>query len=577
MLKIAASIVAASLLILPGLTSHAVAASPKEGASACTSLTMAALRHPDSTAKIETATWHAGVTSLKVSMGPVQTATVEVPSHCEIIGRLQQRSGANNQTYAIRFHLRLPAQWNNRFFFQGGGGSNGELGDALGQYASESPNAISQGYAVVSQDSGHDNATNTDEAFNGAVAFGFDPVARTNYGHASLKLVADAAKDLIKAYYGSPPRYSYFVGCSKGGQEGMTFAQLFPEEFDGIVAAAPGFSLPRAALAEAWDVQAFGALVTTPGQNLDFTQLQQAFRPSDLGLLRTSILKACDADDGLSDGIVGDIYGCTDAKVLTELQSVTCKEGQSAACLTPAQIAALRKVMQGPVNTAGRPLYSGWFWPSGVDGEAWRMWKIGSSDGRIPALNLILGGSSLASVFTTPPTPLPGGPQAIARYQMAFDFDRDAPAIYATSATFKTSAWQDIGSRSPDLKAFRAHGGRLIVPHGDSDPVFSLKDTLAWFDEVNTAEKGHASDFVRVFPVPGMCHCGGGQATDQFDAFSSLVKWVEKGAPPESLSATAGQGSPWPGRQRPICAYPKVARYKGAGNPELADSFQCRL
>jgi hypothetical protein len=210
-------------------------------------------------------------------------------------------------------------------------------------------------------------------------------------------------------------------------------------------------------------------------------------------------------------------------------------------------------------------------------GEDWRIWKIGKSDGSVPALNVVLGAASLASVFSTPPRAVGSSAQALADYQMGFDFERDAARIYATDAQFHTSGWDDIGARSAALSAFRERGGRMIVPHGDSDPVFSLNDTLNWYREVDADTHGVAASFVRVFPVPGMCHCFGGQATDRYDAFAALVQWVEKHAAPDYLLATAGPNSPWPGRARPVCAYPAVARYKGRGSPEKASSFQCKV
>ncbi|MGA9658380.1 MAG: tannase/feruloyl esterase family alpha/beta hydrolase [Asticcacaulis sp.] len=512
-------------------------------------------------------------TALKSSMGP----SVTLPAHCDITGIMHERAGLNGQAYAIRFHMRLPVKWNMRFVFQGGGGSNGDIGDAMGAGAGAT-SALDQGYAVVSQDSGHDNAINTDPAHNGQVAFGFDPVSRADYGHTSLKVVADTAKAIIRIYYGRGPLYSYFIGCSKGGQEGMTFATLYPDEFDGIIAGAPGFALPRAAVAEAWDVQSFGALLkTSDSKPANFMGLNATYSDADMTLVRTAILTACDKDDGLSDGIVGDYLACSDDKVIPQLQAIACANAKTEACLSPAQIKALVASHNGPVNSAGRSLYAGWFWPSGIAGNDWRLWKIGSSNGQVPALNVLLGGSSLASVFTTPPTVLGPNPQSYFEYQMAFDMDRDAPGIYAVQAPFTTSAWHDVGSRSTDLSAFRRHGGKLMVPHGESDPVFSLKDTLDWYDAVNVRNGGKASLFARVFPVPGMCHCGGGQATSQYDAFGALVSWVEKQQAPDYLLATAPEGSPWPERQRPICAYPEVARYKGTGNPEKASSFSCKL
>ncbi len=561
---------AGSLLLIPA----AQAAASDQGA--CEALAAKVTNLNGTSVRLTSSVFVTDGATIQAQMGPGATIPVPVPAHCDITGALHERTGENGQAYAIRFHMRLPVKWNQRFVFQGGGGSNGDIGDALGMGTGAVP-ALAQGYAVVSQDSGHDNATNTDPMHNGQVAFGFDPISRADYGHTSLKVVADTAKDILKVYYGRKPLYSYFIGCSKGGQEGMTFATLYPEEFDGILASAPGFALPRAAVAEAWDVQSFGALAKAPGSDtVSFMALNGTYSDADLSLVRTAILAACDKDDGLADGIVGDYLGCTDAKVIPKLQAIACAAGKTDACLSSAQIKALVVSHTGPVNSTGRALYAGWFWPTGIAGNDWRLWKIGSADGHIPALNVILGGPSLASVFTTPPTVLGPSPQAIVDYQMRFDMDRDAAGIYAVAAPFTTSAWHDVGSHSTDLSAFRKRGGKLMVPHGDSDPVFSLKDTLGWYDEVNTRNGGKAAAFARIFPVPGMCHCGGGQATNQYDAFNALVSWVEKHQAPDSLLGTATPASPWPGRQRPICAYPLVARYNGSGDIEKASSFTCK-
>ena len=518
----------------------------------------------------QTITW-TGDKARIVSAGTV-AGGAGLPGHCEISGIMHEREGLFGQAYAIRFHMRLPDSWNERMVFQGGGGSNGDVGDALGHVSSTGPVALAMGYAVISQDSGHDNTSNTDPARNGALAFGFDPQARADYGHASLKASAEAAKAVLRTVYGRDPRFSYFVGCSKGGQEGMVFAQLYPDLFDGIIASAPGFALPRAAVAEAWDVQAFASLAG-PRESLKITDLAKTFSTTDFDLVRGVILEACDGDDGLKDGIVASIWQCTDAQVLPGLQSRICEGAKTDACLMAVQVSILQRVMAGAKTSDGAPIYSGWFWPSSINTPDWRIWKIGSADGQVPALNILLGGPALAAAFTTPPTAL-ADPGSVLRYQLDFDFDRDTAKIYALAEPYARSAWDDTSARSPNLAAFRAHGGRLIVPHGESDPVFSLKDTLGWFDAVDKANGGRAADFVRVFPVPGMCHCGGGTATDRYDMFSVLVAWVEKGQAPDTVIATAGKATPWPGRTRPLCPYPLSAQFIG-GDPEKASSFQC--
>lgn len=510
-------------------------------------------RWPDASTRVVTATLiAAGTTGAKLPGG--------LPEHCDAYGILQERTGIDGQSYAIRFHLRLPTAWNGRFLFQGGGGTNGEVGDALGTYNAGATPALLQGYAVVSQDSGHDNRINDDPTHGGTAAFGFDPVARSNYGHASLKLVADAAKAAVTEYYGASAQHAYFVGCSKGGEEGMALAERYPDEFDGIVAAAPGFSLPKAAVAQAFDVQIFGRL---------------AFSDTDLGMVRNGILAACDADDGVADGMVADFEHCTTDKVWAQLTSALCTGDKTGGCLSNQQLQALRRSLEGPKDSHGRALYSDWPWDAGIGAAGWRAWKLGSADGLNPSRNILLGGASLASVFTSPPTPVAMDAGALAAYMLAFDFDHDAGRIFARDASFAHSAWQEISARSPDLSRFRARHGKLIVPHGVSDPVFSINDTLAWWREVDLLNHGQAATFVRVFPVPGMNHCSGGPATDRFDALAALVAWVEQRKAPDKIIATTGAGAPWPGRTRPLCAYPTTPRYSG-GDIERSSSFECR-
>lgn len=554
-------------------TGTADSAAESSAADRCSQLAKAKPAWPDATTHIEQSAWRADGSQVANPMGP----PVTLPAHCELTGVLQERVGTDGQPYAIRFHVRLPMHWNGRFFFEGGGGTEGELGGAIGQLAPGVAPAIAQGYAVVSQDSGHDNKTDSVLNRGGPVAFGFDPEARANYGGASLKSVAQAAKAIIRVYYGRSPERSYFVGCSKGGQEGMVFAQRYPEEFDGIVAGAPGFSLPRAAVAEAWDTQAFGSLVLAAGaKSFDPKALPASFSDAQFGIARDAVLAACDADDGLRDGITAAFGSCSWPRVARELRRRICSARNNAPCLSKAQIDVLGRVYAGPKDSAGKALYSSWPLDAGIGGDGWRVWKIGPASGEFPGINVAMGAPALAAIFTTPPTALDADPKVALDYALGFHFDRDAPKIYAIQDPFQRSAWTDISARSPHLEKFSARDGKMIVFQGASDPVFSLNDTLAWYREVDKLNGDTASDFVRVFPVPGMAHCGGGPATDQFDAFEALVNWVEKGSAPDRIVAKAGPRSPWPGRTRPLCPYPRVARYVGSGSIDDAANFVCR-
>jgi len=559
----------ASVLLCPSVNAADVAES-SPSSQRCAAVAEIMKGHwPDESTRVLAASWHAGSEQTTMPMG-----RVSLPEHCELTAALQERIGNDGQHYAVRFHLRLPSNWNGRLFFEGGGGTEGELGAAVGFVGPAVPPAVVQGYAVVSQDSGHNNAVNSVPERGGAVAFGFDPIARANYGGASLKGVAEAAKAVLRKYYERPLVRSYFVGCSKGGQEGMVFAQRFPEEFDGIVAGAPGFSLPRAAVAEAWDTQAFSSLVA-PERSADTRALAATFSDARFVEVREAILEACDADDGIQDGITANFPACHWPRVKRRLEQHQCSKQHNAGCVSEAQINVLGRVLGGPKDGHGRQLYSDWPLDAGIGSVPWRVWKIGPMDGRTPGINIAMGAPALAAIFTTPPTPLHADLQASLAFAQGFNFDRDALKVDATSDRFQRSAWNDIAARSSHLEAFRAHGGKMIVPHGASDPVFSLNDTLAWYREVDRIEKGKAADFVRVFPVPGMAHCGGGPATDQFDAFDALIDWVEKGHAPDRILAKAGPAAPWPGRTRPLCPYPKFARYVGRGNSEDALNFTC--
>ncbi|MBX5462643.1 MAG: tannase/feruloyl esterase family alpha/beta hydrolase [Steroidobacteraceae bacterium] len=550
-----------------GATAPAQSAGPDHAAAErCAGLQAPSHRWPDSTTRITSANWHPADSKVSTQSGPVS-----LPAHCEVTGILRERTGEDGQPYAIRFHLRLPEAWNQRFFFQGGGGTNGELGDALGPISMGTPNALQRGYAVVSQDSGHDNARNTLPERGGPVAFGFDPQARADYGGASLEPVAQAAKAILAAYYGRGPERSYFVGCSKGGQEGMMFAQRHPEQFDGIVASAPGFSLPRAAVAEAWDIQAFASLI--PGTNPSPDKLPATFSREQFARVRKAVLAACDADDGAHDGITANWAACEWSRVEPQLQKEVCSTSPD--CLSAEQVNVIGRVYSGAKDSKGRSLYASWPFDGGIGSDGWRVWKIGPAGGPFPGINVAMGAPALAVLFTTPPTVVRADLSEAFRFALQFDFDRDAPKIYATHGPFTHSAWDDVAARSTDLRKFRARGAKMIVPHGVSDPVFSINDTVAWYREVDRLNGGRAADFVRVFPVPGMAHCSGGPATDQFDAFDALVAWVERGTPPDRLIATAGPASPWPGRTRPLCPYPKVARYSGEGSLEDATQFRC--
>jgi Tannase and feruloyl esterase len=506
---------------------------------------------------------------------PWLAAVPAMPQHCEVIGLMRERIGSDGQHYVVKYHLRLPIDWNGRFLFQGGGGTNGLLGPATGPGQPGMPTGLEQGFAVVSTDTGHDNASNSDPARQGEVTFGHDYDARVEYSEKALDSVASTAKRIVNSFYGRPANRSYFLGCSNGGREGMVFAQRFPDQFDGIVAAAPAFAVPKAAIAEAWDTQTFADLATREGlrQESGLPDIGRAFSATDLAIVSAAVAESCDADDGVVDGMVQNLARCTGARVRPALDAATCTGAKNAKCLSRDQVDALFRSLGGPRDSKGKSLYATWPWDVGIGSEVWRIWKMGIP-GAMESINIMLGSPALSALFVTPPTDVAATSEAKLRYLLEFDFDRDAPKIFTTSTAFPRSGWELTGAQSTDLTRFRQHGGKLIVPQGGSDPVFSINDTFDWWRHVDAASHGEAAGFVRVYAVPGMNHCMGGPATDQFDALSAVIDWVEKGTAPDRIEAHAGPMSPWPGRSRPLCPYPKIARYR-SGDINQSASFGC--
>lgn len=469
---------------------------------------------------------------------------VAAPAHCLVKGMLNPRIGANARGFGMGFELRMPLQWNQRFLFQGGGGLDGAVNPAYGYVplnASSAVPALTRGFAVVSTDAGHQGQRGAD--------FGFDQQARLDYAYNAVDRVTLLAKTLIGHFYKTTPRYSYFMGCSNGGRQGMMAAQRLPAYFDGIVAGNPGFRLSRAAIAEAWDTAQFSAIAPTDEHQQPI--LSRALDDGDLRLVSNGVLAACDAQDGLADGMINDLKACR-----FDPESLSCGDNSPAQCLAPAKVRAIKAVFNGAHDSHGKALYSDWPYDAGIAAPNWRTWKLGSSPtATANALNALLGGDAMRHYFMTPARP----DFDVSR----FDFDRD-PA-----ATELTGRYNDAVHTV--LNTFNARGGRLLIYQGVSDPVFSANDIARWYDSLESANEGTVAEWARLFMVPGMTHCGGGPSTDDFDPLSAIVDWVESARAPERLIA---RGVSFPEQNRPLCPYPKVARYR-SGDSKDAGSFIC--
>lgn len=495
--------------------------------------------------------------------GPV--GDVPAGEHCLVRGAMNERNGVGGVAYAIGFEMRLPRAWNGRFWYQANGGIDGALVPAAGALGGGPvTSALAQGFAVISSDAGHDNRTSK------GPEFGLDPQARRDYGYAAVGTLTPMAKALVAAAYGRGPDTSYIGGCSNGGRHALVAAARYGDQYDGIVAGAPGYRLPLAAVANIWGAQQYRRVATDAGN------LGSAFTAAERRLVADAVLARCDALDGLKDGLVQASDACTQAFDLAR-DVPTCGGARDGRCLSAAQKQAVAAIFRGATTRDGRPFYAGFPFDAGIATADFAQWEFSAP--------LQRDSGAVGFIFGVPPQ----DPKAFNPTAFVLDGDVDAmlASVQATGGAFTESAMAFMAP--PDdarLDTLRRRGGKVLAYHGVSDAIFSVDDTEAWWRRVQQANGSAADGFVRLFEVPGMNHCRGGPSTDQFDAVSAIVRWVEQGQAPERLVAAArGPGAAgganadlpadWPaGRTRPLCPYPKVARFAG-GDPEKAESFRC--
>jgi feruloyl esterase len=517
------ALAAAAAVFATAPSAASLAPPPAITGAQCAALTNTAL--PDTT--IESA---AEVTGPSFTP-PGSQALNNLPAFCRVVAVTKP---------AVRFEVWLPmTTWNGKFQGVGNGGTAGVI--SYGALAA----GIRRGYATASTDTGHVSKDSADSSW----ALG-RPDLVADFGHRGLHVMTENGKKLTAALYESAPRYSYYVGCSKGGQQGQMEAQRYPADYDGLVAGAPAQNATRSYLA--------GHLWPALATEADAESYLPAVK---VPVLARAVTAACDAIDGISDGVIDDPRKCS-----FDPMSIVCKEGQDpAACLTTKQAIAVKKIYAGATNSKGERLYAP-FMPGAESGAgAWERYVTG--DARGDGRHLRLADGFLKYVVFQDP-----------KYDLRkFSYDTDFPV-----ALKKVSHM--IDAMDPDLRPFQRRGGKLIVYHGWNDPSIPALNSIEYFESVLAAIGGNVTRekaiaetqaFYRLFMVPGMQHCSGGPGTDNFDMLTALENWVEKGQAPASIPAshrTAGRVD----RSRPLCPYPQVAVYSGAGSTDEAANFSCR-
>ena len=480
--------------------------------------------------------------------GRISPAT---PTVCRVLGHIMPN---DPKAPPIRFQVNLPLQWNGRSVQYGGGGFNGVLITGIGLPPAapfDAPSPLARGFVTYGTDSGHESKPG-----EAPQLFAANDEAFINFAHAAYKKVRDAAVMVIERAYGIKPEKMYYMGSSEGGREGLTMAQRYPNDFDRIFARVPVIN---------WTgLQHDGARagLATVGEGW--------LRSAQVRLVHDAVLTACDAQDGNADGLVEDAVGC---KARFDPAALLCAAGAGGdQCLSEAQVGAIR-TLHSPYRFAfplanGVTEYPGW----GVSGEAtpsygptggWSAWWLGSAPPALPPQPA----NGISWVFGA------GAIQHIYARDLDFDVRKYRPEDFAARVR-EVSELMD--STNPDLAAFKAHGGKLIILEHMSDYAQSPYAGISYFQQVQQRlGEGGVAEFMRLYTAPGVDHVGSGGPSN-VDMLSVLVDWVENGRAPGDLVVVEQQAAQpiKTDRALPLCQWPGWPHYK-AGDPKIAPSFAC--
>ena len=439
-------------------------------------------------------------------------AFADLPAFCRVA--LTAKPTADSD---IKIEVWLPVGgWNNKYQAVGNGAWTGNIG-----YAAMA-DALRRGYATSSTDTGH---------VGGSASFAMGhPEKAIDFAYRSEHEMVLKSKAVINAFYGSAPKYSYWNGCSAGGRQALKEAQMFPADFDGIIAGSPGAD---------WSGRSAQAVRIAALLENEAARLT----PAHQQVLHNAVVAACDANDGLKDGLISNPAACKfDPKVLQ------CKNGDAPDCLSEAQVATVRAIYS-PLKMGNRE----------VAGLAY-----GSE------LNWTNLGWSQSARAT-----------GLDHYRYLVYNDAEWPISKFNTDTdparLEKGESSQIDARNPDLKAFFARGGKLLMYHGWADPQISPLNATAYYDQVLKASggAGKINGNYRLFMAPGMAHCGGGEGPNDFDKVAPLEQWVEQGKAPDQIVASHAKDGKVD-RTRPLCPYPQIATYKGSGSIDEAASFVCK-
>jgi feruloyl esterase len=467
--------------------------------------------------------------------------TKELPAFCRVAGVAKPTSDSE-----IRFEVWLPASgWNGIFEQVGNGGFAGMIPFA------GMAEPLLHGYATAATDDGHVNGPNQTWAVG-------HPEKVADFGYRAVHETAVQAKAILRAFYGKDARRNYFVGCSEGGREGLTEAQRYPKDFHGIVAGAPAIHWNALQLRGAWDGL---ALLATPASYIP---------PAKLPVLQNAAIAACDTVDGAKDGFIENPELCQFHPAVAQ-----CKGDDASNCLTEAQVQAAEKIY-GPMKNSQSGAVIGPGFSPGVEAfpANWPVWITGASAPQLGIGKLFATFFFRDMVYENPKW----GVQSL-------NLDKDIKA-----ADDKFGAI--LNSDDPNLRAFKAQGGKLIQYHGWGDAAIPPQGSVDYFEAVQKT-MGNTKGFYRLFMVPTMSHCAGGPGATIFgnaggmeppeedadhDVVLALDRWVEKGAAPDRIIATGFVGNnPAKGvaMTHPLCPYPQTAHYKGSGDTKDAANFVC--